>query len=328
MKNVLHITEIEDIIAAVNILLKNDSTVTPASVSKYGRQIVSEICGVALTHVITSKEVSVTYANGDKCLPTEITIPWERVDLIVKARDRDTATEDLVRRLVDDRFNALVRGTHNKLVSGELYDKETVDELRRQLDTANNSCTMLQVREAAAINELAEMRDAADRTSRAHKKDITQLNATIKSLQSVNRYTDPTTTLFEAFDALAEQDIVACRLVFRSAANLFPEDCKDLKHVADFDLCAGYFNDKPERVKNYVHAMLDNLNAAGTLHHVTRQMMYTKFAEANQVFRERATKEMLALSDTNQVVGISDKNVERAYRAFRDIVNGEVPPRD
>lgn len=323
---ILHYTSSKDIIDIAGILLNEGMLLTAASVKYMAPSILNQISKFPLSEIGRIGNVALETNDGLEKLPTKITIPWEPAEIIVKARDTDT--EDLVRRLVDDRFNALVRGTHSKLVSGELYDKETVDELRRQLDTANNSCTMLQVREAAAINELAEMRDAADRTSRAHKKDITQLNATIKSLQSVNRYTDPTTTLFEAFDALAEQDIVACRLVFRSAANLFPEDCKDLKHVADFDLCAGYFNDKPERVKNYVHAMLDNLNAAGTLHHVTRQMMYTKFAEANQVFRERATKEMLALSDTNQVVGISDKNVERAYRAFRDIVNGEVPPRD
>lgn len=324
MTRELIITELADIIAAVNILLKNDSAVNPGTISKYGREIVSEIGMIPENLIGEIKNVAVTYDNGQKSLPTKITIPWERAEIVVKARDTDT--EDLVRRLVDDRFNALVRGTHSKLTNGQLFDKETVDELRLQLDIANNSCAVLQMREAAANNELAEMRDAADRTKRAHQKDIAQLNATIKSLQSINRYTEPTGTVLDAYHTLAKQDEIACRLILKSAINLFPEDCEDLKRIADFDLATYHFNDKPERVKNYIHAMLDNLIAAGTLHQVTRQMMYAMHNEANQVNRPRVEIALRELSPPDRVIAVHDvanKDIERAYKEFRDIVNCE-----
>lgn len=324
MTRELIITELADIITAVNILLKNDSAVNPGTISKYGREIVSEIGKIPENLIGEIKNVAVTYDNGQKSLPTKITIPWERAEIVIKARDTDT--EDLVRRLVDDRFNALVRGTHHKLTNGQLFDKETVDELRRQLDIANNSCTVLQMREAAVNNELAEMRDAADRTKRAHQKDIAQLNATIKSLQSINRYTEPTSTMLDAYHSLAKQDEIACRLILKSAINLFPEDCEDLKRIADFDLATYHFNDKPERVKNYIHAMLDNLIAAGTLHQVTRQMMYAMHNEANQVNRPRVEIALRELSPPDRVIAVHDvanKDIERAYKEFRDIVNCE-----
>lgn len=324
MTRELIITELADIITAVNILLKNDSAVNPGTIRKYGREIVSGIGKIPENRIGVIKTVAVEYDNGEKSLPTKITIPWEQAEIVVKARD--TGTEDLVRRLVDDRFNALVRGTHSKLTNGQLFDKETVDELRRQLDTANNSCTVLQMREAAVNNELAEMRDAADRTKRAHQKDIAQLNATIKSLQSINRYTEPTGTVLDAYHTLAKQDEIACRLILKSAINLFPEDCEDLKRIADFDLATYHFNDKPERVKNYIHAMLDNLIAAGTLHQVTRQMMYAMHNEANQVNRPRVEIALRELSPPDRVIAVHDvanKDIERAYKEFRDIVNCE-----
>ncbi|WHM53150.1 hypothetical protein XAP3_0053 [Xanthomonas phage XAP3] len=324
---ILHYTSSKDIIDIAGILLNEGMLLTAASVKYMAPSILNQISKFPLSEIGRIGNVALETNDGLEKLPTKITIPWEPAEVIVKARDTDT--EDLVRRLVDDRFNALVRGTHSKLTNGQLFDKETVDELRLQLDIANNSCAVLQMREAAANNELAEMRDAADRTKRAHQKDIAQLNATIKSLQSINRYTEPTGTVLDAYHTLAKQDELACRLILKSAINLFPEDCEDLKRIADFDLATYHFNDKPERVKNYIHAMLDNLIAAGTLHHVTRQMMYAMFSEASQVNSPRVEIALRELSPQDRALSsITNKDIERAYKEFRDIVNCEGIPRD
>lgn len=320
----LNYTSPKDIIAIAGIMLNEGMLLTAAAVKHMAPSILNQISRVQLSEIGRIGDVTMETADGPEKLPTMISIPWEPAEIRVKARDWDTVTEDMVRRLVDDRFNALVRSTHSKLTNGQLFDKETVDELRRQLDTANNSCTVLQMREAAVNNELAEMRDAADRTKRAHQKDIAQLNSTIKSLQSINRYTEPTGTVLDAYHTLAKQDEIACRLILKSAINLFPEDCEDLKHVADFDLATYHFNDKPERVKNYIHAMMDNLIAAGTLHHVTRQMMYAMFSEASQVNSPRVEIALRELSPQDRALSsIANKDIERAYKEFRDIVNCE-----
>lgn len=320
----LHYTSAEDIASIIGILLDERMMITATAVKTVAVKILNQVSGVPQEEIGRIGAVSAVFNDGPDKLPTMISIPWECLRVV--GRDLDTVTEDLVRRLVDDRFNALVRGTHSKLTNGQLFDKETVDELRLQLDIANNTCAVLQMREAAANNELAEMRDAADRTKRAHQKDIAQLNATIKSLQSINRYTEPTGTVLDAYHTLAKQDELACRLILKSAINLFPEDCEDLKRIADFDLATYHFNDKPERVKNYIHAMLDNLIAAGTLHHVTRQMMYAMHNEANQVNRPRVDIALRELSPPDRVIAVHDvanKDIERAYKEFRDIVNCE-----
>nr|UFK26592.1 hypothetical protein [Yersinia phage Rostov 43] len=77
--------------------------------------------------------------------------------------------------------------------------------------------------------------------------------------------------------------------------------------------------------------MLDNLIAAGTLHQVTRQMMYAMHNEANQVNRPRVEIALRELSPPDRVIAVHDvanKDIERAYKEFRDIVNCEAAIRE
>lgn len=312
----------EDAIKAVAVhFAENGLVFTADNIQESGRLILHKWGDASEEDIDTITNVSTAYGNGTGNLPTKVTIFWYPV-LRVVARDHVADNEDLVRRLVDERFQALVRGTHSKLTNGELFDRETVADLRNQLDIATNANTVLQMREAATNNELASMRDEADRTKRTHQRDISQLNATVKSLQRVYSFADGTGTMLDSYNTLARQDEIACRLVLRAAANLFPGVCDDLKQVSDYDLATYHFNDKPDHVKNFIHTTLDNLIAAGMLHHVTRQMMYAMHVDALGVDKHETIKTRGAFSKTNHVEDIAESDTEHAYKAFRDIVNG------
>ncbi|HGB3226587.1 TPA: hypothetical protein ACIU99_002651 [Salmonella enterica subsp. enterica serovar 4,5,12:-:-] len=195
--------------------------------------------------------------------------------------------------------------------------REALEDKGRRLDTAESAVTSLQIQ----LSE-AHRRHAEDSTE--HDREMTKLRATIKSMQDDARYTKKSESLRSAWEALAAIDLTTARMVVLSGLQLYPDLAGPALEVPHYRLNVDLVSSLPGPIRNYIHAMCDNLLLSPQPKPVTQQMV------KDMINRIHALMSASTFSDlTRKYSGVHPLSMMSAdkYEAFyieaEDLLNGE-----
>ncbi|EMW0459920.1 hypothetical protein AADZ49_004281 [Salmonella enterica] len=195
--------------------------------------------------------------------------------------------------------------------------REALEDKGRRLDTAESAVTSLQIQ----LSE-AHRRHAEDNTE--HDREMTKLRATIKSMQDDARYTKKSESLRSAWEALAALDLTTARMVVLSGLQLYPDLAGPALEVPHYRLNVDLVSSLPGPIRNYIHAMCDNLLLSPQPKPVTQQMV------KDMINRIHALMSASTFSNlTRKYSGVHPLSMMAAdkYEAFyieaEDLLNGE-----
>ncbi|AZV00136.1 hypothetical protein CPT_Season12_054 [Salmonella phage Season12] len=287
--------------------VKRPSAVTPtaAEATEWER----EQCQQILSSILETVRASAKYSKMAGILGITLTDAMSPTDSALyeqmRSRGKLTLKDFEPLRLAD-------------ITPGELAAlREALEDKGRRLDTAESAVTSLQIQ----LSE-AHRRHAEDNTE--HDREMTKLRATIKSMQDDARYTKKSESLRSAWEALAAIDLTTARMVVLSGLQLYPDLAGPALEVPHYRLNVDLVSSLPGPIRNYIHAMCDNLLLSPPPKPVTQQMV------KDMINRIHALMSASTFSDlTRKYSGVHPLSMMAAdkYEAFyieaEDLLNGE-----
>ncbi|AGF87966.1 hypothetical protein LD421_004355 [Salmonella enterica] len=287
--------------------VKRPSAVTPtaAEATEWER----EQCQQILSSILETVRASAKYSKMAGILGITLTDAMSPTDSALyeqmRSRGKLTLKDFEPLRLAD-------------ITPGELAAlREALEDKGRRLDTAESAVTSLQIQ----LSE-AHRRHAEDNTE--HDREMTKLRATIKSMQDDARYTKKSESLRSAWEALAAIDLTTARMVVLSGLQLYPDLAGPALEVPHYRLNVDLVSSLPGPIRNYIHAMCDNLLLSPPPKPVTQQMV------KDMINRIHASMSASTFSDlTRKYSGAHPLSMMAAdkYEAFyieaEDLLNGE-----
>ncbi|EBB4271218.1 hypothetical protein CHZ03_24875 [Salmonella enterica] len=287
--------------------VKRPSAVTPtaAEATEWER----EQCQQILSSILETVRASAKYSKMAGILGITLTDAMSPTDSALyeqmRSRGKLTLKDFEPLRLAD-------------ITPGELAAlREALEDKGRRLDTAESAVTSLQIQ----LSE-AHRRHAEDNTE--HDREMTKLRATIKSMQDDARYTKKSESLRSAWEALAAIDLTTARMVVLSGLQLYPDLAGPALEVPHYRLNVDLVSSLPGPIRNYIHAMCDNLLLSPQPKPVTQQMV------KDMINRIHALMSASTFSDlTRKYSGVHPLSMMAAdkYEAFyieaEDLLNGE-----
>ncbi|EHN0609416.1 hypothetical protein KHG39_004375 [Salmonella enterica] len=287
--------------------VKRPSAVTPtaAEATEWER----EQCQQILSSILETVRASAKYSKMAGILGITLTDAMPPTDSALyeqmRSRGKLTLKDFEPLRLAD-------------ITPGELAAlREALEDKGRRLDTAESAVTSLQIQ----LSE-AHRRHAEDNTE--HDREMTKLRATIKSMQDDARYTKKSESLRSAWEALAAIDMTTARMVVLSGLQLYPDLAGPALEVPHYRLNVDLVSSLPGPIRNYIHAMCDNLLLSPQPKPVTQQMVKDMINRIHALMSASTFSDLTRkYSGVHPLSMMSPDKYEAFYIEAEDLLNGE-----